>query len=203
MHTFSSLVLSSELGYDVDVMYPKAIRDHAARIDIFMKAMSDGAPVVGRLRIPNTAGDIVTEIDLRAQQITASIEVKAPEDKGSRGRIGWLLAQLNKADGAVILEAYPRNARVPLSTTLDSARADRYLLLGPDKAEANRFIIKRRVSMTPGRKSTSRKPGFVDGFMALLAEFYEGIVQDLTAWQPPAPKRKAPVEEKEPELPSE
>ena len=33
--------------------------------------------------------------------------------------------------------------------------------------------------------------------MALLAEFYEEVVQNLTSWQPSAPMRKAPAEAKE------
>jgi len=68
MHAFAALMLSTEIGEDVDVVHAKAIRDRAARIDGFVKAMIDGNPVPGRLRIPNTAGDISTEIDLRAQQ---------------------------------------------------------------------------------------------------------------------------------------
>ncbi len=83
MHTFAALMLSTEIGEDVDVIHPKAIRDRPARIDSFVKAMIDGDPVTGRLRIPHTAGDLYTEIDLRAQQMTASVEVKAPDDKGA------------------------------------------------------------------------------------------------------------------------
>ena len=65
-------------------------------------------------------------------------------------------------------------------------------------------MVKIRVAMPQGRRASSRKPGFVDGYMALLAEFYEGVVQDLTAWQPSAPKRKvAPVEADEPEAKSD
>lgn len=194
MHTFSALVLSSELGYDVAVIHSRATKDRSIRLDSFVKALSDGLPVAGRLRIPNTAGDIVTEIDLRAQQLTASVELRAPEDRGARGRIGWLLAQLSGAVGDVILEAYPKNARVPTATSLGSALEDRSRLLGPDKTEAYRFVIKQRVSMATGRRSTGRKAGFVDGFMALVAEFYERVVQGLSAWQPSAPKRKAAVE---------
>ena len=131
--------------------------------------------------------------------MTASVEVKAPDDKGARGRIRWIVSQLADADGEVVVEAYAKNARVPTSATLDSIRGERNVLLGGERAEPHRFVIKRRVAMPHGRKSTSRKPGFVDGYMALLAEFYEEVVQDLTAWQPPAPKRKAPAESKEPE----
>ena len=197
MHTFAALMLSTEIGEDVDVIHPKAIRDRPARIDSFVKAMIDGDPVTGRLRIPHTAGDLYTEIDLRAQQMTASVEVKAPDDKGARGRIGWIVSQLADADGEVVVEAYAKNARVPTSATLDSVRGERGVLLGGERAEPYRFVIKRRVAMPHGRKPTSRKPGFVDGYMALLAEFYEEVVQDLTSWQPSAPMRKAPAEAKE------
>ena len=194
MHTFAALMLSTESGGDVDVVHPKAIRDPAARIDSFIRAIVDGDPVVGILRIPNTAGDISTEIDLRAQHMTASVELKAPEDKGARGRIGWIVGQLSGSDGGLRVESYPKNARVPISASLDAVRGDRGILLGDQKVEANRFVIKRHVAMPPNRRSTARKPGFVDGYMALLTELYEGVVQNLTAWQPPAPKRKAPVE---------
>lgn len=199
MHTFAALMLSTEIGEDVEVIHAKAIRDRPTRIDSFLKAMIEGDAVVGRLRIPHTAGDIFTEIDFRAQQMTASVDVKAPEDKGARGRIGWMVSQLGEADGRVVVEAYAKNARVPVSALLDSVREDRSVLLGNQKSEPHRFVVKRRVAMPQGRKSTSRKLGVVDGYMELLAGFYEGVVQDLTPWQQPAPRRKAPVEEEEPE----
>lgn len=44
--------------------------------------------------------------------------------------------------------------------------------------------------MRPGRKTTGRTKGFVDGYMGLVADFYEDVVQHLTSWQQPAPKRK-------------
>jgi hypothetical protein len=194
MHTFAAVMLSTQIGEDVDVMQSKAVREQSARVDSFMKAMIDGESVGGRLRIPNTAGDVTTEIDLRAQQLTASVDVRAPADKGARGRIGWIVGQLSGADGEVVVEAYAKNARVPVSASLSAIREDRSVLLGDRKAEPNRFVIKRRVAMPHGRRSTARKAGFVDGYMALLAEFYEGVVQDLTPWHPPAPKRKPPVE---------
>lgn len=199
MHTFASLMLSTEIGDDVDVIHPRALQDRSARLDVFVKSMIDGDPVSARLRIPRTAGDVTTEIDLRAQQLTASVEVKAPEDRGARGRVGWIVSQLQGADAQVILEAYPKNARVPIAASLDAVRADRSILLGDRRSKAHRFVIKHRVAMPLARKSTSRKPGFVDGYMSLLASFYEGVVQDVSPWQPAAPKRKALVEEREPE----
>lgn len=199
MHEFAALTLSTEIGDDVDVVVPRALKDRSMRLDAYVKALAEGEPVTGRLRIPNTAGDVVTEIDLRAQQLVASVEVRAPEDKGARGRIGWLVGQLAGADGNVVIEAYAKNARVPVTTSLESVRANRAVLMGEGRVEAHRFVIKRRVAMPHGRKSTARKPGFVDGYMALLATFYEGVVQNLTPWQPPAPRRVAQPDPVEPE----
>ena len=199
MHTFAALMLSTEIGGDVEVVHSRAMTDRAARLDAFVNAMIEGGLVGGRLRIPNTAGDISTGIDLRAQQMTASIEVRAPEDRGARGRIGWILGQLTSSDGAVVVEAYPKNARVPVASSLGHLREDRSVLLGDQKAEAHRFVVRRHVAMPLGRKSTARKPGFVDGYMALLAGFYEQVVQNITPWQPAAPKRRAPAETVEPE----
>ena len=68
----------------------------------------------------------------------------------------------------------------------------------PDRSEAYRFVLMKRVPMPHGRKSTARKPGFVDGYMTLLTDFYENVVQSVTPWQAPAPKRR-PVETLEPE----
>ena len=87
--------------------------------------------------------------------MTASVEVKAPDDKGARGRIGWIVSQLADADGEVVVEAYAKNARVPTSATLDSVRGERGVLLGGERAEPYRFVIKRRVAMPHGRKPTS------------------------------------------------
>lgn len=195
MHTFAALMLASEIGSDVEVFRSRAVRDQPLRLDSFRNAMVEGGPVCACLRISNTAGDITTEIDLRAQQLTASIELKAPEDKGARGRIGWLLSQLSEAPAQVIVEAFPKGARLPVVATVEQLRTDRELLLAADKAPAHRFVVKRRISMPAGRKTTARKPGFIDGYMALVAEFYGGVVQRLQAWQPAAPKRRVPESE--------
>ena len=74
------------------------------------------------------------------------VDVKAPDDKGARGRIGWIVSQLADADGEVVVEAYAKNARVPTSATLDSVRGERGVLLGGERTEPYRFVIKRRVT---------------------------------------------------------
>ena len=139
----------------------------------------------------------VSEIDLRARQMTVSIEVKAPAEKGALGRINWILRQLGSAPENAVLEAYRKKAQIPNYAKLGSIRDDkrRSVLLGEERSEPHRFVVKMRARMEPGRKASGHKPGFVDGYMGLLFQFYEEVVQNLTAWQPPAPKRKATVVE--------
>ena len=198
LHEFAALQLSTEIGCDVTVIHPKALKeDQPQRIESLVKAMIDGNPIRGQFRIPNTAGDIVSEIDLRARQMTVSIEVKAPADKGALGRINWILRQLGSAPENAVLEAYRKKAQIPNYAKLGSIRDDkrRSVLLGEERSEPHRFVVKMRARMEPGRKASGHKPGFVDGYMGLLFQFYEEVVQNLTAWQPPAPKRKATVVE--------
>lgn len=190
MHTYAALTLSSEIGEDVEVVLSRPLRSRSARIEAYRKAMIQGNAVVGTLRIPHTAGDIRTEVDLRAQQLQASVAVRAPEDKGSKGRVGWILSQLSDVDSSLVIESYTRNARVPISATLSQVQANRSVLLAPDRAEANRFVLVQRIPMPHGRRASARTPGFLDGYMALVTGFYESVVQGLTPWQPSAPKRR-------------
>lgn len=184
---------------NVDVIVSKALRDRSPRIDSFVRAMIDGEAVRGTLRIPHTAGDIKTSIDLRAQQITVSVDVRAPEDKGGLGRVGWLIRQLGDSDGDVIIEAYAKNARIPVAASLAGVRDDREVLLSSDRSEAHRFVLMKRIPMPHRRKSTPTTLGFVDGYMKLIADFYENVVQLVKPWQPPAPKRMQAESDGEPE----
>jgi hypothetical protein len=186
---FGSLVLSSEIGEDVDVVLPGSLRSRTARIDMLEGAIIAGEAVEGRLRIPNTAGDIETSIDMRAQQLSMSIDVKAPEDMGSLGRIGWMLRQLRESSGDLMVEAYARNTRIPVAASLRNVRENRKVLRADDGSLPYRFVMTKRAPMPHGRKSRGRKAGFVDGYMALLADFYEDVVQGIVPWRPRAPKR--------------
>jgi hypothetical protein len=44
--------------------------------------------------------------------------------------------------------------------------------------------------MGMGRKPGTRSPGFIESILDLVESFYGGVVQQITPWQPPAPKLK-------------
>ncbi|GBE26082.1 hypothetical protein BMS3Bbin02_02375 [bacterium BMS3Bbin02] len=89
-----------------------------------------------------------------------------------------------------MVEAYAHNARVPVSALLSEVREDRNVLRPEDRSAPNRFVLSKRAPMPHGRKSSTRKAGFIDGYMTLVADFYEDVVQGIVPWHPPAPKRK-------------
>lgn len=191
---YAALRLSSEIGEDVE---PVLIRTHrespAARLTHLVDELCTSGVLEARLRVPNTAGDIQIVADLRSQQLTSVVEVDAPEDKGAIGRVSWLLNQLDdQTTASIILESYAKNARTPVTTTIAQAEDDRRSAVGKDRIEPYRFRLIRRVEMSTARRPTGRQSGFIGSILNLIEQFYEDVVQQITPWQPPAPKRKQP-----------
>ncbi|MCH7670124.1 MAG: hypothetical protein IIC71_13140, partial [Acidobacteria bacterium] len=76
LHVYAALMLSSEVGENVEVVLPKSLRAQNKRIATFTTALISGEAIEGTLRIPHTASDIKTAIDLKAQLITISVDLK-------------------------------------------------------------------------------------------------------------------------------
>lgn len=189
---YSTLRLSSEIGETVESVLSRAHRESPAqRLAHLVESLCQKGTLEAKLRVPNTAGDIEIVADLRSQQLTAAVEVDAPEDRGARGRVSWLLSQLD-SEGSMILETYAKNARTPIVTTVAEAEEDRLVAIGEDRIEPYRFRLIRRVEMSTARRPTSRQKGFIGGVLDLIESFYETVVQQITPWQRPAPKRKQP-----------
>lgn len=201
---FAALELSAEIGDDVDPVFPRGQRDPQKRAATLTDSLCADGLLDGALRIPNTAGDLYVEANLRARQITAAIDVGAPQDKGTRGRVSWLVNQIADASGEVVVEAYAKNARAGTAATLEETKDDRYAPLGEERKEPHRFRVVMRSEMGMGRKSGTRSRGFIDSVMHLINSFYGDVVQNIAPWQPPAPKLTRQSEiEAEPTQPQE
>lgn len=201
---FGALKLSAEIGEDVSVLIPRGQGDSRQRTAALVDSVSTSSILSGGLRIPNTAGDLTIDADLRARQITASIGINAPLDKGAVGRVSWIIKQLSDAPGDLVIEAYAKNARTATASTLEQAREDRHAPLDGERKEPFRFRVVMRAEMGMGRKTGTRSPGFITTVLTLVENFYGHVVQQITPWQPPAPKLKqaAPVTESEDDGPS-
>ena len=189
---YAALQLGAQIGSDVQHILSKAQTDQKVRTAHLVDALVSGAPLDGVLRVPNTVGDIEISTDVKARRITACVNVPAPDDRGAKARCSWIVAQLKDAPASLVIESYAKNARTPVSTPLAAAREDRDLLLPDDKKDPVRFRLLLTQEMGQGRKTTGRKPGFIDSILNLLGTFYGSVMQNVTPWTPKAPRISAP-----------
>lgn len=189
---FAALRLSSEIGDDVSLVLSRNQRGPKLRVSHLVDRLCRDGSMEGTLRIPNTAGDMQLRVDLRARQISAAMEINAPEDRGAVGRVTWLARQLDSAPQDLIIEAFPKNARTGTAATLAEAREERDALLDREKREPHRFHLLLRRNMGMGRTTGRKNPGFITSVLALIDLFYGDVVQHIAAWQPPAPRMKRP-----------
>jgi hypothetical protein len=185
---FGALQLSAEIGDDVTPVFPRGQSDGRQRISAVVDSICTAGKLAGALRVPHTAGDLYVEADLRARQLTASVDIGAPLDRGTKGRVSWLLGQLRNAPDDLVIEAFAKNARAGTWARLDQTREDRYAPLGPFRSEPHRFRVVSRRDMGMGRKAGTKSPGFITSVLSLINDFYGGVVQQIIPWQPPAPR---------------
>jgi hypothetical protein len=175
------------LGTDVQEVLPKKERnDLSIRIANIVDAMVTRGLMPGAIRIPNTVSDIALKVDLRAQQIGASISVAAPKTGRATTRINWLLRQLKSTSPQVRLDSWGMRSRSSMSDLLGNVRNNQSILIPID----NREIVSFTVSLTRpmGLKRAVGKRSFIDSVLHALDDFYGEVVQNLRDWQPTAPK---------------
>lgn len=186
---YAALRLEADIGQTVTQQLPSAQRDPVKRSHYLVDRLASEGQLDGTLRIPNTAGDLELAVDLRARRISASVTASAPEDRGARARCTWLANQLDdEVDHRTVIEAFPKNARMPTAATLAEVRDDKDCLLDEEKREPAKFRIVLSREMGMSRKSGGKAPGFIDSMLGLITDFYGSVVQNLTPWTPSAPK---------------
>ena len=131
--------------------------------------------------------------------MTTSVRVDAPGEGRPKTRINWLLRQLKNAPDDLRIDVNFRNARETSSRLLSEARdAPERLLLGTDptrEPHAFELALTRRMGTKRGKEEGS----FVRETRRQAIDFYGGLVQDLKAWQAPAPKLPPEEAREEPE----
>lgn len=201
--SYSVLRLCRKLGADVEqVLSTSEKNDLALRISNIVDAMVGKGVMFAVIRIPNAIGDIEISADLRAQQIVASVFIKAPKTGRPLTKINWLLRQLKatkatKAD--VRLDSSPVRSKTSMSDLLKKVRVKPELLLPPDGRDIASFTISMALPM--GMARTAGAKSFIDSMMNTLDKFYADVVQHLRPWQAKAPKLKATEQDEDAEQP--
>jgi hypothetical protein len=194
---YTALMMGAQIGQDVTQQMPAAHRkDPKVRTDELVRDLVDNGTLTATLRIPNTTGDLDVTADLRARQLCLSTVLKAPEDKGARGRIGWLVRQLKDAPTDLVIDARPARVRTGIAASLAQALDDPTVLLDADKRDAATFTLTARYPMGAGRttKASRGNSSFIESVEDAINAFYDQVLSRLTAWQPKASPRQ-PVPE--------
>ena len=124
-----------------------------------------------------------------------SITLKAPESKTAKGQVGWLKKQIETClkKHPQIIESFKKE--IFIEPCVKGARInERFVLEDFDKISAalptkqfKEFTIL-QVKYFGAKFSSPTK--FVEVSELMLQDFYTGVVQNLTKWEPQAPKMK-------------
>ncbi|MEE8602200.1 hypothetical protein [Euzebya tangerina] len=194
---YIALMMGAQTGLDV-VQYLS--RSHAsdprARADAVVKQLADAGRLDATLRIPNTTGDLEVCVDLRSRQVVCSTTIKAPEDKGARGRVGWLTRQLrDAAPGDLQIESRAHRAKIGPTASLAAAVEDSALLVDDQKRDPATFTLTSRSDMGAGRiVGKGKGASFIESVEDAINAFYDQVLSRLSAWQPKAAPRQTVAE---------
>jgi hypothetical protein len=187
---YLALGLTQDLGRRVESMWPKKI-DALERRDLSVRSLVDSGRLGASLRVPDAAGVIDLDADLRGRRFRTSVVVAAPKLGKPLTRINWILRQLSSAKDDLLVEVRYPNQKESTSVSLKEARTrpERLLYAMDNKREPMSFRLthSRDLGMKRGRLAGS----FVLESKQQTSDFYRTIVQGLRAWAPAAPKLPA------------
>jgi len=140
------------------------------------------------LNVPDAVGPITIEADLRAQLVTTSVAVGAPQEGRAQTRINRMLRQLREAPHDLRIDVSFANVRETTSVLLKDARERPQQLLSASdpKREPRGFDL--ALARPMGTKRGKGERSFVAETRKQAVDFYRSLVQNLRAWQPSPPK---------------
>lgn len=199
---FLALELTSDLGRDVKQVLAKAERTPAARQLALRDSLVSGS-LYAELQIPNASGPLAISADLRSRQVTAATTVDAPQEGRSRGRVSWLLRQLQNASENVKVESKAARTSATYAATLGAVRSNPEVLFPEDGREIRGFAISLTRNM--GLKKDASPGSFIESVKTTVEEFYGQVLQNLRGWKASPPKLKkqdeGPIDEAQKQIP--
>jgi hypothetical protein len=185
---YLALGLGQDLGESVNPLRSRKLAP-SARLDDTAKRLAESGRVEAAVRVPNAVGDLRVEADLRTRRVTTSVDLNAPRDgRRPKTQVTWLVRQLENAPPDLRIDASFVNARETASALLHELREDPQGLLST--ADPRREVRSFRVALARkmGTKRGKEEGSFVRETRRQAIDFYRDIVQNLRAWQQPAPK---------------
>jgi hypothetical protein len=192
---FLSLEMTKDLGRDVRELQRRAELTSVARHQALCSSLATDGELYTDLQIPDTAGPLQIVADLSERQVRLSTELDAPKDAQSRGRVSWILRQLQKAPADLTIEARVSYSSSTLTATLAEVREDPSRLVPSDKKKEIRGF-RLTLARDLGLNRSGGRGSFIDSVVGNVKTFYGDVLQKLTAWKPRAPQLRTagPIE---------
>ena len=192
---FTALQLGRKIGQEVtQSLERREVGDPTLRSNVLVTEAVRSGTLSGGVRIPNSIGPIVITADLRANRVTCSVSIAAPDSGRSATRVRWLLRKLDGAPEVLRIEAHARHARGPgMAELLKDVRGNPEVLIADPTRELRSFNI--ALSAPMGQKRGVGRGSFISSVQETVNVFYAQVVQNLKAWRAAAPALR--------ELPSE
>lgn len=185
------LGLGQDLGRDVRPVRPRK-QTAELRVEASCKSLAEKGALEAAIRIPDAAGDLVLQADLRAKRVVTSVSIESPGDGRPATRVNWLLKQLKDAPDALVIEVSFVNTQATTAALLKDARENpqRLLLETDPKRPPRGFRL--ALSGPMGAKRGRGERSFVLETRKQAIAFYRDLVQDLRVWRAAAPKLPDP-----------
>ncbi len=188
-----ALILSRNLGVLVSSGETKHKGNLNAQLADYKKSVIVNKQLVSTLRVRGAVSDIKIIGLLEKRTVEMFITLKAPQGKTLRGQIGWLKRQLencNKRDEATFTKL--KNEILIEIKIKNTSKTERINILNFDEifeVVKNKEIKEFRILYIKdfGRRFASPKK-FVEIIEQMIVDYYSGIIQYLSKWEPSAPK---------------
>lgn len=188
------LGLGQDLGRDVRAVRPRK-QTTQDRVDAARKQLAEVGTLSASIKVPDAAGPLTVEADLRTKRVTTSVAVDASGDGRPQTRIKWLTRQLKQAPDGLVVEVSFANTKETSACTLSDVRDDPTPLLSATDPKRQPRGFRIALSRPMGTKRGKGEKSFVRETRQQAVDFYREIVQDIKPWQPSAPKMPEPTAE--------
>lgn len=194
---YMALGLGQDLGRDVVVARPRRSTPNE-RLEEALHRLADQGVLETALKVPDAVGSLRVEADLRTRRVTTALDLGAPREGRAKTRVNWLLKQLHGAPDDLRIDVSFVSTRETSSALLRDARDRPELLLSNTDAKREPRSFTLALTRKMGTKRGKEEGSFVIETRRQAIDFYRDLVQNLRAWQPPAPKLRRDETEEDP-----
>lgn len=190
---YTSFKLSARLGVAVTPVATKLAKTDPAKHEKAVVAeLATNSRLQGAILVQDTVAPLDVTVDLRASQVLCSVTIDAPREGRPLTRVNWLLRQLKSSPQSVRIETRVKRGQQSSAACLLSEALEKPERLVPDDGrEIVAFVVTLISPM--GSKRSEGKNSFVGSFLASVEVAYQGILENMHAWTPKAPKLPQPA----------